>query len=228
MQHRNTLTSHGINRTRRRLLAAGALVAGGGALGAPSLCGAFADRAALQLRYGQVQLLIGPLARQARENNELVLNLNEDSLLRPFRIRAGMAAPGQDMGGWYDTYAFAPGATFGQWISALARHYAITGDPPTRAKIRRLVRAYAQTVDRNGKFFQNNRFPSYTYDKLAGGLIDARTLTHDDVALAALARSPEAAMPYLPPHAMARNEHARVGRELHDSREPVLRMALDR
>ena len=216
MQHRNTSASRRINRTRRRLLAAGALAAGGGALGASSFCRAFADRTALpltQLRYGQVQLLIGPLARQARENHELVLNLNEDSLLRPFRIRAGMAAPGQDMGGWYDTYAFAPGATFGQWISALARHYAITGDPPTRAKVRRLVRAYAQTVDRNGKFYQNNRFPSYTYDKLAGGLIDARTLTHDDAALAALARSTEAAMPYLPPHAIARNEHAQPGED---------------
>ena len=81
MQHRNILTSHGINRTRRRLLAAGALAAGGGALGASSLCRAFADRAALplaQLRYGQVQQLSGPLARQARENHELVLNLDED------------------------------------------------------------------------------------------------------------------------------------------------------
>src|ERR1700690_2128023 len=112
-----TVTNPSINRTRRRLLAAGTLAAGGG-LAAPYGCRAFAEREApplTQLRYGQVQLLEGPLARQARENHQLVLNLDEDSLLRPFRERAGMAAPGQNLGGWYDTYAFAPGATFGQW-----------------------------------------------------------------------------------------------------------------
>ncbi|HMD72762.1 MAG TPA: beta-L-arabinofuranosidase domain-containing protein [Steroidobacteraceae bacterium] len=201
--------------TRRRLLAAGALAAGGG-LKASYGCRALAQRDALpltQLNYGQVQLLAGPLERQARENHRLVLNLDEDSLLRPFRVRAGMAAPGQDLGGWYDTYAFAPGATFGQWVSALSRHHAITGDLPTRAKVHRLVRGYAQTVDPQGSFYRNNRFPSYIYDKLVGGLIDARTLTEDDTALATLARATDAAMPYLPPHAMARNEHAQEGED---------------
>jgi uncharacterized protein len=166
-----------------------------------------------ELGYGQVQLLPGPLAQQARETHQAVLALDEDSLLRPFRLREGLWAPGEDLGGWYATYGFAPGATFGHWVSALSRHYAITGDPATRAKVARLVRAYARTVDPAGKFYRNNRFPAYDYDKLTGAMLDACTLTGDDLALATLSRSTRAAVPYLPPHAMPRNEAARPGED---------------
>jgi hypothetical protein len=41
---------------------------------------------------------------------------------------------------------FAPAATFGQWVSAQVRTYAITGDRQTRDKVLRLKRLYAQTV----------------------------------------------------------------------------------
>ncbi len=105
------------------------------------------------------------------------------------------SAPGRDLGGWYDTYAFAPGATFGQWMSALSRYYAITDDAPTRAKVQRLVRGYAATVDADGSFYRKNRFPAYTYDKLVGGLLDARRLSRVDAALATLARTTQAAAP---------------------------------
>jgi hypothetical protein len=160
-----------------------------------------------------VQFGAGPLDDQARENHRLVLGLDEDALLRPFRVRAGQRAPGRDLGGWYDTYAFAPGATFGQWMSALARHYAITGDVPTRAKVQRLVSGYAATIDAQGSFFRNNRFPSYTYDKLVGGLLDAQHLSGNDAALTTLARTTRAAVPFLPPRAMPRNEHAQTGED---------------
>ena len=205
-----------INSGRRIFLAAGLLAAGGWryAARAASQGVAAATAAPLaELKYGQVQFSAGPLARQARENHRLVLGLDEDALLRPFRVRAGQRAAGQDLGGWYDTYAFAPGATFGQWMSALSRHYAITGDAPTRAKVQRLVRGYAATIDAEGSFYRNNRFPAYTYDKLVGGLLDARRLSRDDTALTTLARTTQAATPYLPPHAMPRNEHAQPGQD---------------
>src|ERR1700675_1364172 len=165
-----------INSGRRSLLAFGLLAAGGWRYAARASQGVADATAAplAELKYGQVQFGAGPLARQARENHRLVLSLDEDALLRPFRVRAGQHAPGQDLGGWYGTYAFAPGATFGQWMSALSRHYAITGDAPTRAKVQRLVRGYAATIDAEGSFYRNNRFPAYTYEKLAGGLLDAR------------------------------------------------------
>jgi hypothetical protein len=203
-----------INYGRRIFLASGLLAAAGWRCAAKAASqGAAAAAPLAVLEYGQVQFSEGPLARQARENHRLVLSLDEDALLRPFRVRAGRRAPGQDLGGWYDTYAFAPGATFGQWMSALSRHYAITGDGPTRAKVQRLVRGYAATIDADGSFYRNNRFPAYTYDKLVGGLLDARRLSRDEAALATLARTTEAATPYLPPHAMPRNEHAQPGQD---------------
>ena len=110
-----------INRGRRDLLSLGVLAAAGWRHAA------FAARAAApappaplsELAYGQVRFNDGPLQLQARQNHRLVQGLDEDALLRPFRVRSGLPAPGQELGGWYDTYAFAPGATFGQWMSAL-------------------------------------------------------------------------------------------------------------
>ena len=205
-----------IDHGRRRMLAFGVLAAGGwrhlaAAVGGDS--GAAAAAPLAELGYAQVQLGAGPLARQARENHSLVLGLDEDSLLRPFRMRAGQPAPGHELGGWYDTDAFAPGATFGQWLSALSRYYAITGDRATLAKIQRLVRGFAATIDAKGSFYIHNRFPAYTYDKLVGGLLDARRLGRDETALATLARATSAALPYLPPRAIPRNEHARPGED---------------
>jgi DUF1680 family protein len=205
-----------INRGRRDLLAIGLFAVGGWRCAASRAGQGVADTTAAplaELKYGQVQFSAGPLYDQARQNHRFILSLDEDALLRPFRVRAGQHAPGQDLGGWYDTYAFAPGATFGQWMSALSRHYAITGDAPTRAKVQRLVRGYAATIDAEGSFYRNNRFPAYTYDKLVGGLLDARRLSRDDAALATLARTTQAATPYLPPHAMPRNEHAQPGQD---------------
>jgi DUF1680 family protein len=210
--------SDNINHGRRDVLAFGVLAAvgwrhaafaAGAAPDAPD-----APSAPLsELAYWQVRLSAGPLERQARENHRLVLGLDEDALLRPFRVRAGLRAPGQELGGWYDTYAFAPGATFGQWMSALSRYYAISGDTATRAKVQRLVRAYAATIDTRGSFYRDNRFPSYTYDKLTGGLLDAEKFGQDDAARATLARTTRAAVPYLPPRAMPRNEHAQPGED---------------
>ena len=204
---------------RREILKAGALLVGGGALGAIGAARAHRAPAAesqaplIELGYSQVQFEPGPAERQARENRQLLLDLDEDALLRPFRQRAGLPAPGGDLGGWYDTYAFAPGATFGQWICALARYHAIGGDEPTRAKVQRLVAAFAATIDGDGKFYRDNRFPAYIYDKLAGGLIDAKRYASDDSAIATLSRATQAATPYLPPHAMPRNEHAQAGED---------------
>src|ERR1022692_554385 len=80
--------------------------------------------------YSQVQLLDGPFREQFDHNHDLFLHLDEDALLKPFRQREGMPAPGPDMGGWYDNandfsppdnfHAFIPGHSFGQYLSGLA------------------------------------------------------------------------------------------------------------
>jgi uncharacterized protein len=152
--------------------------------------------------YGDVHFAPGPLQRQFDENREILLNLSEDSLLRPYRLREGLAAPGQDMGGWYDTDAFAPGFTYGQWMSALARYYASTGDPACREKVSRMVRGFAATIHPEGRFYIENRFPSYIYDKLVCGLIDAYAYVKDPLALPTLSRATDAVWKHLPPKAM--------------------------
>ena len=108
------------------------------------------------------------------------------------------------MGGWYDD--FCPGASFGQYVSALARFAAATGSAETRAKVRRLVAGYSATVDPTGKFFVDLRYPAYTYDKLVCGLIDAHSLAGDPTALNVLAATTRAAVPHMPEKALTAEE----------------------
>jgi uncharacterized protein len=166
--------------------------------------------------YSQVQLLDGPFRRQFDQNHDVFLHLDEDAMLKPFRQRAGMPAPGPDMGGWYDNasdftpmenfHGFIAGHTFGQYVSALSRAYAITGSKPTQEKVHRLVRAYAETVDPAGKFYEDYRLPAYTFDKTCCGLIDAHEFAGDPDAMSVLLRSTQAAMPHLPEKALSRAE----------------------
>jgi uncharacterized protein len=166
--------------------------------------------------YSNVQLLDGPLLVQFEQNHELFLHLDEDGLLKPFRQREGMPAPGPDLGGWYDNaddfneannfHGFVPGHTFGQYLSGLARAYAVTGSKPTQEKVYRLVRGYAATVEPTGKFWVDYRLPGYTFDKVCCGLIDAHEFAADPIALEVLKRSTDAALPYLPEKALSRAE----------------------
>ena len=154
--------------------------------------------------YGAVHLLPGPLKRQFDENHAFFLNLSEDRMLKIYRQRAGLAAPGEDMGGWYDD--FCPGAHFGQYVSALARFAAVTGSVPTREKVKRLVRGYAQTIDPEGKFFIDLRYPGYTYDKLVCALLDAQSSAGDETAIRVLYDTTRAAKPHMADHALTFDE----------------------
>jgi hypothetical protein len=158
------------------------------------------------------------------------MNLSEDSLLKPFRQMSGMAAPGEDLGGWYNydpnydyrkgfDEGFAPGCNFGQWVSALARVYAITGDQATREKVLRLNRLYAQTI--TGDFYDKNKFPAYTYDKLLLGLIDSHLYVKDPQALAILEQTTNAALPHLPGHAVEHDHAWRTDKDPSDASWPT-------
>ena len=166
--------------------------------------------------YSQVQLLDGPFRRQFDENHKLFLNLDEDGLLKPFRKRQGLPAPGHDLGGWYDDaddfnekdnfHAFIPGHSFGQYVSGLARAYAVTGSKATQEKVHRLVRAFAETVEPTGRFYVDYRLPGYTFDKTCCGLIDAYEFAADPIALDVLKRATDAVLPHLPEKALSRTE----------------------
>ena len=56
--------------------------------------------------YADVQLLDGPMKRQFEENHARFLNLDNDRMLKVYRQVAGLPAPGEDMGGWYDLEGF--------------------------------------------------------------------------------------------------------------------------
>jgi len=171
--------------------------------------------------YGDVMISSALHEAQLRNTHDVLMNLSEDSLLKPFRQMAGQRAPGADLGGWYnydpdfdwhkDDAGFAPGATFGQWISALARHYAITRSAETREKVLRLNRLYAQTISEN--FYDKNRFPAYCYDKLLLGLIDSHQFVSDPDAFAILERTTKAALPHMPGKAIDREFEWRPGKD---------------
>ena len=199
--------------TRRSLLKlAGAAVFAGRLPGKPSM-------PAPQLRpagYAEATLLEGPLLDQFRAQHATLLSMDEDALLKPFRSAAGLAAPGEDFGGWYnaspdfnpprDMHGFIPGHSLGQYISGLARAYAITGDEATRQKVRRLVAGLAPAVTTH--FYDGYPLPAYTFDKLNIGLLDAHTFAGDSRALPTLNSVLEAALPHLPEKALSRPEMA--------------------
>jgi DUF1680 family protein len=166
--------------------------------------------------YSEVELFDGPMKRQFEENHARFLNLDDDRLLKVFRQVAGLPAPGEDMGGWYDLtgfslehndfHGFIAGHTFGQYVSGLARAYAVTGSELTKAKVNRLVKGYAETLDPKAKFFAGYRLPAYTYDKLSCGLIDAHEFTHDPMAMEVHKNLTHAVTAYLPEKALNRQE----------------------
>jgi DUF1680 family protein len=166
--------------------------------------------------YSNVQLLDGPMKQQFEENHARFLNLDDDRLLKVFRQVAGLPAPGEDMGGWYDLtgfslerndfHGFIAGHSFGQYLSGLARAYAVTGSEPTRAKINRLVKGYAETLDTKATFFAGYRLPAYTYDKASCGLIDAYEFAHDPLAMDVHEKLTRAIVAYLPEKALSRAE----------------------
>lgn len=157
-----------------------------------------------QFSYGSVELLSGPLKKQFDQNHTFFLNLSEDRLLKIYRQRTGLPAPGEDMGGWYD--GFCPGAHFGQYVSALARFAAATNSEETRAKTNRLVAGYAETLDPSGKFFVDLRYPAYTYDKLVLMLIDAHSYAGNEKAFSILEATTRAAAPHMPDRALTPQE----------------------
>ncbi len=167
-----------------------------------------------QLDYAQVHLLPGPMREQFDHNHALFLALDDDALLKPFRQLTGLPAPGVDMGGWYspsplfdpprNMTGYVPGHTFGQYVSSLARAYAITGDKPTQRKVHKLVSDYAATI--SPKFYERYPLPCYTYDKIVCGLIDAHQFAQSPIALDALNRATDAVLPFLPDTALTRTE----------------------
>ena len=174
--------------------------------------------------YGDVALNSALYEQQLQQTHALLMELSEDSLLKPFRQMVGQPAPGTELGGWYaydpqnpDFFesGFAPGCSFGQWVSALARSYAINRSPQTREKVLRLNRLYAKTIGAGA--YENTRFPAYCYDKLVCGLIDSQKYVGDPDAFAIMDETTKTALPHLPAHAIEHGQNWRPGKKKDES-----------
>ncbi len=195
--------------SRRRVLKGLALAAAGPF---PARRGRAEDPATreklFQFRYSDVKLTGGSLKEQFDRIHASYLGLDEDGLLKEFRQRAGLPAPGEFPGGWYDRDGFAPGHSFGQYVSGLARFADATGDAATRAKVGRLVEGFGATVAVDGNCYPNKKasttFPAYIYDKYLIGLLDASRFAGISPALDVLDRTTKDALRHLPPRALDR------------------------
>jgi hypothetical protein len=217
--------------SRRQFLQSGSLAAAAAANIGTQRYGAWGAEPAMpsplaEFGYGDVSIASDPHESQLFNTHAVLMALSEDSLLKPFRQMSGMTAPGEDLGGWYQydpnydyrkdfDKGFAPGCQFGQWVSALARIYAITGDAATREKVLRLNRLYAQTI--TADFYRKNRFPAYTYDKLLLGLLDSHLYVRDPQALAILEQTTKTALPLLPEHAVEHDHPWRTDQDPNDA-----------
>ncbi len=206
------------SRSRRSFLKSSAVAAVAAAAGRKFSFAASSDALAAapplaQFGYGEVELMPGPMRDQFERNHAFYAALDEDRLLKPFRQRAGLAAPGDDMGGWYSwapldaidkpgDNGFAPCHSFGQYLSGLSRDYAATGLPSTREKVHAIVKGFARAITED--FWRDHRFPAYTYDKISIGLLDAHTLTGAPDALKILDKTLDSVEKHLPPGGISR------------------------
>lgn len=165
-----------------------------------------------EFAYGDVQITGGPLKEQYDRIHAAYLALDNDRLLKVYRERAGLPAPGAPMGGWYGRDGFVPGHSLGQYISGLARIGATTGDAKCSAKVADLVSGFAATLGPKNQSFAGpnaeNVWPCYILDKHLAGLIDAYSLSHVGQARELLPRVFHGALPYIPERG-----HDRIGKK---------------
>src|SRR5579872_3047009 len=164
---------------------------------------ALPDRGKLsELDYSAVRITAGPLREQFDRIHAAYFALDNDKLLKVYRQRAGLPAPGEDMGGWYDADGFGPGQVFGQIMSGLARFYQSTGDSATQAKVQRLVNGFAATIDSNNYWYPSLKASTacaaYTLDKITIGLLDAYRFAGIDQAAEIAKRCIQGSLLYLP------------------------------
>ena len=209
--------------TRRSLLASVTAV-GVEALLPPLLLAQTPARSLQEFGYDQVRITAVIPTQQRQNVSDILLGLTDDSLLQPFRAVAGKAAPGVNIGGWYEYLpgydfhhgdaGFAPGHALGQWISAMARLSAqddVHG-PELAARANQLTGQLSTEV--TPQFFETTRFPGYTLEKFACGMVDAHRVLRNTTAYNTLQTLCDMASPSLPGHAVDREVQWRIGRDI--------------
>lgn len=205
---------------RREFIKAAGFSAAAAAYPSPLQVGASGREAVRTLPYSAVQITGGPFADQYNAIHAHYLSLSNDRLLKVYRQRAGLPAPGEDMGGWYDLQGFVPGHSLGQYISGLSRIGSATGDRSCLEKAQTLVAGFAETLGPKNESIlrpQTNQWICYTLDKHFIGLIDAASLAGDSSAVKVLDRVLQGAEPLLPPKV-----YDRIGKKYPPYDEPFV------
>jgi hypothetical protein len=140
--------------------------------------------------YAGVRLMDGMLRKQYLATREYFYNLPEDDILKGFRKRAGLPAPGNAAGAWG---AEDLGPVFGQFLSGMARMYKVTGDRALLAKAVRLMREWVKTFDADGAPYYASSakelaLSHYSWDKTVCGLVDLYQFGGENDALPVLER----------------------------------------
>jgi hypothetical protein len=138
--------------------------------------------------YSGVRLLDGMLKTQYEGARDFYLDIPNDNLLLGFRRRAGLAAAGSPLIGWYGGAPSGPASpnapvisgedtynAFGQYVSGMARMAKATNDALMREKVSILIAEWAKTIEPDGYFYYSRRpwTPHYIYEKTVCGLVDA-------------------------------------------------------
>jgi DUF1680 family protein len=84
----------------------------------------------------------------------------------------------------------------------LSRDYAATGNKATQEKVHRIVRNFAPAISEH--FWDDHRFPAYTYDKISIGLLDAHQFAQAPDALKIMDKTLDSVSAHLPPGGISR------------------------
>jgi len=111
----------------------------------------------------QVRLLDGSFKTSQDINRKYLDSLDVDSLLKNFRVNAGLPAPGNDLAGWEAPNCAIRGHFTGHYLSALALMYASTGDESLKQKGGYMVGELAKVQQALGEGYLS-AFPKNAWD----------------------------------------------------------------
>jgi len=137
--------------------------------------------------YGEIVIENSEVLNNINAEKEYYLSIPNDALLKGFRQRAGLDAPGIELGGWYKHDVF---HVFGQLLAGYSRFYAATGDERCLVKAIYLLEEWEKTIDPDGYFFYTNNpnAKHYIYEKMMGGLVDCYIYCNSELAKTCMSR----------------------------------------
>jgi DUF1680 family protein len=154
----------------------------------------------------QVRLLDGPFRDAMLRDENYLLSLDCDRLLRNFRVNANLPTDAKPYGGWEDPNCELRGHSVGHYLSACSLMFASTGDARFKERVDKIVAGLAEcqnALATNGSHAgylsafpesfidrvenrQNVWAPWYTLHKIMAGLLDANQLCGNAQALEVL------------------------------------------